>query len=92
MITWKDISSHNRGDKQPTVLQADLGEVDLIVHRHIYHSGWVMSSDTLGVDIKPLIASDLEQAKKEALVNTKYLLDKKISEFNQVCYKIWLGL
>lgn len=72
MAKWKDDSSYSRNDPHPrvaTVWSLELPQrLRVIVHRHIHVPGvWFLSCHRLGIDTEQLKASELEDAKAEAL-------------------------
>jgi len=76
-IIWHDITSFSKGDKERKIrtVECEIGNLRLCVTKHIY-----LEDNKWGIicrpffDLHKLKSSDLEEAKKEALV----LLEKEL--------------
>lgn len=69
MAAWKDITSHQRGDKQrePRSFELRIGDLRVVVTRRIHLDGWWLNAYPIGIDGIELRSTDVEAAKREAL-------------------------
>ncbi len=69
---WKDESSYSRGERgrvEPSVWVLSLPTTRISVHRHIHRPGkWLLTCRRLGIEMKELKASAIEEAVSEALL------------------------
>lgn len=77
MIHWRDDTTYSRGDCDsiPTTWVTKIGELRIVVHRHIYSPAdmWHVTCQAVALEREALSAAELENAKEEALAT---ILDK----------------
>jgi hypothetical protein len=83
-LEWRDISSFSREDKDrtPRAFELRTESMRVAVHRHMYYPGrWMLSVyGTLEVQMRPLEAEDIEDAKAEALAYVRRRLGDLLVE------------
>jgi hypothetical protein len=69
-MEWKDTTSYSRGDKErvPTTFTIGGSRLSITVTcSHIYYKpGWVAHCHVAGIDTRPLKATSLDEAQREA--------------------------
>ena len=79
-MSWKDISSFSKNDKDrtPTTFELQAGDVRLVVTRHIHHPGaWVAICEPF-FRCKELDCEDIERAKEEAITVVRHKLGNSL--------------
>ena len=75
MIIWKDVTTYKQGDaeRKPNVIDCKLSKsINLRVHKHIYFGEeWLLSCVFIGIERLQLNTTDIEEAKKLALIKSK---------------------
>ena len=71
MISWKDISSYSKGQKgkvEPSVLEADIEEIAIKIHRHIhYPETWLLTCYDMNIEKENLYTNDFKKAERKAM-------------------------
>jgi hypothetical protein len=77
---WKDITSHSQDStaKTPRMFELVAGDVLIVVTRMVGRNGWFLRAYQLGIDVHELIASNLEDAQREAVDIVDNALSKQI--------------
>jgi len=85
---WKDVTSYDRRDtvRDPKTFTVQVGDLRICVTcDHIYHKpNWVMHCAALNIDTKRLKATNLEEAKVEAIDIVKFRLATLSSNIKEV--------
>lgn len=88
---YKDITTHNRGDKERKVriLENVANGVRFVVHKHIcYGDKWLLSCSELGVEKMDLKTEDVEEAKEKAIIEMIKLLGIAMQKYGNAIKEI----
>ena len=71
MIDWKDITSYSKGQRgkvEPSVLEAEIEDVAIRIHRHIhYPETWLLTCYDMNIEKEILYTNDFEKAERKAM-------------------------
>lgn len=86
MLDWKDVSRYSQTDKErkPKSWKATINDLEVLVHRHIYYDGWVLTVRELNIDKKQLSGEDIEDCKKQALDFVRKEVEARLMSFMQI--------
>jgi len=86
-FVWKDITKYRRNEEKnnpKTICLTVDGNADIVVTTHIHYKGWVTRSRELGIDLHPLDADNVEDAKIEAIAYVKSVLAERMERLTRV--------
>lgn len=86
-IVWKDITKYRRNEEKnnpKTVCLTVDGNADIVVTTHIHYDGWIARSRELDIELHPLDADNLEDAKIEAVAYVKSVLTERMERLTRV--------
>ena len=84
---YKDITVHNKYDKErnPSVLENNMGEIMFRVHKHIYYGEqWLLTCREFEIEQERLHTENMEEAKKLGIERMKKLINKRIEKYQKV--------
>ena len=88
---YKDITVHNKYDKErnPSVLENNMGEIMFRVHKHIYYGEqWLLTCREFEIEQERLHTENMEEAKKLGIERMKKLINKRIEKYQKVLQQL----
>lgn len=88
MIDWKDVTSYSRGQKgkvEPSILEAEIEEVAIKIHRHIhYPETWLLTCHDMNIEKEILYTNDFKKAERKAMK----ILSSRLERYEKLSNKL----